>query len=58
MRKIFFRKECEIMDELRKKIAQELRKLEEMINVQEDKENIELQRKKLDELLKKYIKDI
>ena len=46
------------MDELRKKIAQELRKLEEMINVQEDKENIELQRKKLDELLKKYIKDI
>ena len=58
MRKIFFRKECEIMDELRKQIAQELRKLEEMINVQEDKENIELQRKKLDELLKKYIKDI
>ena len=46
------------MDELRKQIAQELRKLEEMINVQEDKENIELQRKKLDELLKKYIKDI
>lgn len=46
------------MDELKRKIAQKLKQIEELIKKDEDKSKIELERKELDKLLKKYLKDI
>lgn len=46
------------MEDLRGKIRDEIEKLEEMIKANEDKEKIEKQRKKLDEILEKYLKDL
>lgn len=46
------------MEDLRGKIRDEIEKLEEMIKANGDKEKIEKQRKKLDEILEKYLKDL
>ena len=46
------------MEDLRGKIRDEIEKLEEMIKANENKEKIEKQRKKLDEILEKYLKDL
>ena len=44
--------------ELKQKIEEEIRKLEKMINANEGKEEIEKERKKLDNLLEEYLKDL
>lgn len=46
------------MSETKQKIKEELKKLEDLINTNSEKENIEKQRKKLDELLEEYTKDL
>ncbi len=44
--------------ELKQKIEEEISKLEKMINSNEEKEEIDKERKKLDELLEEYLKDL
>ncbi len=44
--------------ELKQKIEEEIRKLEKMINSNEGKEEIEKERKKLDNILEEYLKDL
>lgn len=44
--------------ELKQKIEEEIRKLEKMINSNEGREEIEKERKKLDNLLGEYLKDL
>ncbi len=44
--------------ELKQKIEEEIRKLEKMINSNEEKEEIEKERKKLDKLLEEYLNDL
>lgn len=46
------------MKELKKEIAKNLKKLETMIKLEKDKNEIEEQRKELDNLLEKYLKDV
>lgn len=46
------------MEEMKQTIRKEIEKLEEMISLNEEKEQIEKQRKKLDKLLQKYLKDL
>lgn len=46
------------MPNLKQKIKEELKKLEDLINTNSEKEKIEKQRKKLDELLEEYTKDL
>lgn len=45
------------MENLKEQIAQKLKKIEEMIKKEENKNQIEKQRKELDDLLEKYLKD-
>lgn len=46
------------MQETKQKIKETLKILEELINTNSEKEKIEKQRKKLDELLEEYTKDL
>ena len=46
------------MEDLKKQIKEELKILEEMIENKEEKNKIDNQRKKLDSLLEKFVKDI
>lgn len=46
------------MEKLQEKIRKEINNLEKMILSNSDKEKIMEQRKKLDKLLEKYIKDL
>ena len=46
------------IEKLRNKIANELKLIEEMIKKEEDKNKIDIERKKLDEMLEQYIKHI
>lgn len=46
------------MEELKEQIKAELKQLEEMIKSGENKSKVAKQRKKLDHLLKKYVKDL
>lgn len=43
------------MGDLKEQIAQKLKKIEEMIQKEEDKNKIEKERKELDNLLEKYL---
>ena len=45
-------------EELKNQIFNQLKKVEKMIEIKEEKDQIEIERKKLDKLLEKYIKDI
>ncbi len=46
------------MEDLKKQIKEELKILEEMIENKEEKNKIDNQRKKLDSLLEKFVKDL
>ncbi len=46
------------MNTLKEQIAQKLKQIEKMIETEEEKSKIELERKELDQLLEKYLKDI
>lgn len=46
------------MENLKKEIAKKLKQIEEMIQEEENKNKIEEQRRELDMLLEKYLKDI
>ena len=46
------------MENIREKIEEKLKKIDNMIKQENNKENINLERKELDKLLKKYIKTI
>ena len=46
------------MEDLKKKIKEELKILEEMIEKKKKKNKIDNQRKKLDSLLEKFVKDL
>lgn len=46
------------MKNLRKQIADELQKINEMIRNGENKEKINVERKKIDKMLEEYLKDI
>ena len=46
------------MKNLRKQIADELQKINEMIRKGENKEKINVERKKIDKMLEEYLKDI
>lgn len=46
------------MNNLKEQIAQKLKKIENMIEKEVDKEQIEIERKQLDDLLEKYIKEL
>ena len=46
------------MENLRKEIEKELKKIENMIINDEDKQKIDFERDKLDEMLKSYLKDM
>ena len=51
------KEEGEKMENIREEISIEIKNLENMIETEEDKKEIEKQRKILDELLEKYIKE-
>ncbi len=46
------------MEKLKQQIAQKLKQIEKMIEIGEEKNKIEVQRKELDKLLNEYLKDI
>lgn len=46
------------MENLKQEIAEKLNQLEKMIEKEENKNEIEKQRKELDNLLEEYLKDI
>ena len=46
------------MDNLKDQIAKKLKQIEQMIEVEENKNKIEEERKELDELLEKYLNDM
>lgn len=46
------------MNDLKKQIKKELQILEKMIEKKEERRKIEVQRKRLDELLEEYLKDM
>ena len=46
------------IEKLKEQIANKLRKIEEMIENKEEKNKINIERKKLDEMLEEYIKHI